>query len=135
MCDLKISIPITRLMVKQIFFQDFYLEDLTTHKRVLTLYNPYDQDITFKGKKTKHLSWTNLSWQVKPWAEFSTLEVAACHATHLLHIIAIRSNLELKTRPKQFLGSLLLEIELPHLYCKVVPVGSSISSLLCLLNL
>jgi hypothetical protein len=38
-------------MVKQIFFQDFYLEDLTTHKRVLTLYNPYDQDITFKGKK------------------------------------------------------------------------------------
>jgi hypothetical protein len=30
--------------------QDFYLEDPTTHKRVLTLYNPYDQDITFKGK-------------------------------------------------------------------------------------
>lgn len=27
---------------------DFYLEDPTTHKRVLTLYNPYDQDITFK---------------------------------------------------------------------------------------
>jgi len=24
---------------------DFYLEDLTTHKRVLTLYNPYDVDI------------------------------------------------------------------------------------------
>ena len=28
---------------------DFYLEDQTTHKRVLTLYNPYDTDITFKG--------------------------------------------------------------------------------------
>ena len=30
---------------------DFYLEDQTTHKRVLTLYNPYDSDIIFKGKK------------------------------------------------------------------------------------
>ena len=29
---------------------DFYLEDQTTHKRVLTLYNPYDCDILFKGK-------------------------------------------------------------------------------------
>lgn len=29
---------------------DFYLEDQTTHKRVLTLYNPYDSDIIFKGK-------------------------------------------------------------------------------------
>jgi len=27
---------------------DFYLEDQTTHKRVLTLYNPYDSDIIFK---------------------------------------------------------------------------------------
>ncbi len=49
----------------------------------------------------------------KPWAEFSTLEVAACHATHLLHSIAIRSKLELKTRPKQLLGSLPLDIALP----------------------
>jgi hypothetical protein len=30
---------------------DFYLEDQTTHKRVMTLYNPYDADITFKGKQ------------------------------------------------------------------------------------
>ncbi len=30
---------------------DFYLEDQTTHKRVLTLYNPYDSDIIFKGEK------------------------------------------------------------------------------------
>ena len=29
---------------------DFYLEDQSTHKRVLTLYNPYDVDILFKGK-------------------------------------------------------------------------------------
>ncbi len=55
---------------------------------------------------------TNLSWQDEPWAEFSTLEVAACHATHLQHSIAIRSNLELKTRPKQLLGSLPLDIAL-----------------------
>jgi len=27
---------------------DFYLEDQSTHKRVLTLYNPYDVDILFK---------------------------------------------------------------------------------------
>jgi hypothetical protein len=50
-------------------------------------------------------SWTNFSLQDKPWAEFSTLEVAACHAMHLLHSIAIQPNLELKTRPKQLLGS------------------------------
>jgi hypothetical protein len=49
----------------------------------------------------------------KHWAEFSTLEVAACHAMHLLHSIVIRSNLELKTRPKQLLGSLPLDIVLP----------------------
>ena len=29
---------------------DFYLDDQSTHKRVLTLYNPYDVDILFKGK-------------------------------------------------------------------------------------
>ena len=28
---------------------DFFVDDQTTHKRVLTLYNPYDTDITFKG--------------------------------------------------------------------------------------
>jgi hypothetical protein len=49
----------------------------------------------------------------KPRAEFSTLEVAACHAMHLLHSIAIWPNLELKTRPKQLLGSLPLDITLP----------------------
>ena len=28
---------------------DFYLDDQTTHKRVLTLYNPYESEIIFKG--------------------------------------------------------------------------------------
>ncbi len=29
---------------------DFYLDDQTTHKRVMTIYNPYETEITFKGK-------------------------------------------------------------------------------------
>jgi hypothetical protein len=49
-----------------------------------------------------HESWTNLSWQDEPWAEFSTLEVAVCRAMHLLYSIAIWSNLELKNKLKQF---------------------------------
>jgi hypothetical protein len=66
--------------------------------------------------------WTNLSWQDEPWAEFSTLEVAECHAMHLLHSITIRSNLELKTVPKQLLGSLPLDIALPeeHIFLIVI---------------
>ncbi len=57
--------------------------------------------------------WTNFSWQDKLWAEFSTLEVAACRAMHLMRSITIRPNLELKTGPKQLLGSLQLDIVLP----------------------
>ena len=34
---------------------DFYLEDQSTHKRVLTLYNPYDVDILFKGKRNVNI--------------------------------------------------------------------------------
>jgi hypothetical protein len=49
----------------------------------------------------------------KPWAESSSQEVAACHAMHLLHSTAIRPKLELKTQPKQLLGSLPLNIALP----------------------
>ncbi len=49
------------------------------------------------------------------WAEFSTLEVAACHAMNFRHSIAIRPNLELKTQPKQLLGSSPLDITLPDL--------------------
>jgi hypothetical protein len=49
----------------------------------------------------------------EPRAEFSILEVAACHPMSLLHSKAIRSNLELKTQPKQLLGSLLFDIALP----------------------
>jgi hypothetical protein len=55
------------------------------------------------------------SWQDEPWAKFSTLEVAACHAMHFLHSIAIWPNLELKTRSKQLLGYLPLDIVLPGL--------------------
>ena len=33
---------------------DFYLEDQTTHKRVLTIYNPFDVDIFFKGSFNLH---------------------------------------------------------------------------------
>ncbi len=58
-------------------------------------------------------SWTNFTRQDEPWAEFSTLEVAACHVMHLLRSIAIRPILELKTWPKQFLGSLPLDITFP----------------------
>jgi len=55
-----------------------------------------------------------LTWLMdEPRAEFSTLEVAACLAMHLLHSITIWPNLELKTRPKQLLGSLPLDIVLP----------------------
>ncbi len=41
---------------------------------------------------------------------FSTLGVVACHTMHLLHSVAIQPNLDLKTRPKQLLGYLLLDI-------------------------
>jgi hypothetical protein len=46
--------------------------------------------------------------------------VAACHAMHLLHSIAIQPNLELKTWPKQLLGYLPLDIALPDFYYGVV---------------
>jgi hypothetical protein len=66
-------------------------------------------------KVVSTLPWTNCSWQDEPLAEFSTLEVAACHAMHLLPSIAIWPNLQLKTQPKQLLGSLPLDIVLPVL--------------------
>ncbi len=40
------------------------------------------------------------------------------HAMHLLNSVAIRPDLELKTRPKQLLGSLPLDIVLPGI-CKL----------------
>ncbi len=67
----------------------------------------------FESEMIKMESWTNFKWQDTPWAEFSTLEVAACHAMHLLRSIAIWPNLELKTQPKQLLGCLPLDIALP----------------------
>ncbi len=64
-------------------------------------------------------TWTNLGRRDKPWAEFSTLEVVARHALNLLLSIAIRFNLELKTRPKQLLGYLLLDIALHAVFMNV----------------
>ncbi len=52
-------------------------------------------------------SWTNFSLQDEPWAEFTTLEVAACIPCTYL------PNLELKSRPKLVLGSLQLAFTLP----------------------
>ena len=31
---------------------EFYEDDPTTHKRVLTIYNPYDYEVAFKGTAT-----------------------------------------------------------------------------------
>ncbi len=30
---------------------DFYVEDRTTHKRIFTLYNPFDVDVRYKGER------------------------------------------------------------------------------------
>jgi hypothetical protein len=67
----------------------------------------------FLLKNDKLYPWTNFSLQDEPWAKFSTLKVAAACILHLLSGVAIQPNLELKTRPKQLLGSLLLVIALP----------------------
>jgi hypothetical protein len=59
--------------------------------------------------KVKHfsLSLTKKSRQGEAWAEFSTLEDAVC-LTFIYHAVPakIGPNLELKTGPKPFLGSL-----------------------------
>jgi hypothetical protein len=48
------------------------------------------------------------------WAEFSTLEVAVCVCAMQLSCFETKlPNLMLKTRPKQLLGSLPLDIALP----------------------
>jgi len=60
-------------------------------------------------------------------AEFSTLEVAACHAMHFQHSIAIQPNLELKTRAKQVLGSLPLDIALPDVSYKSFHVKKTVA--------
>ena len=42
---------------------DFYFEDQTTHKRVVTIYNPYEFDVTFKVSmsETTNLSLSSLA--------------------------------------------------------------------------
>jgi hypothetical protein len=55
----------------------------------------------------------NFSWQDKTWAEFSTLEVAVCVCAMQLSCFETKlPNLMLKTRPKQLLGLLPLDIAL-----------------------
>ena len=34
---------------------EFYEDDPTTHKRVLTIYNPYDYEVAFKGTVTLNI--------------------------------------------------------------------------------
>ncbi len=48
---------------------------------------------------------TNFSRQDEPWAEFSTLEVAACHAMHLPHIMAMWPNLRVENSAQPCLSS------------------------------
>jgi hypothetical protein len=55
--------------------------------------------------------------------------VAACYAMHLLHSIAIQPNLELNTQPKQFLGSLQLDITLPDHSLKLWPCSQLLNHL------
>ncbi len=50
--------------------------------------------------------------------EFSTLKVAACIPCNYIAFETKRPNLMLKTRPKQLLVSLLLDIALPKHVCK-----------------
>jgi hypothetical protein len=47
---------------------DFYFEDQTTHKRVVTIYNPYEFDVTFKVKfPDLTFAVSDLSMQPKGW--------------------------------------------------------------------
>jgi hypothetical protein len=40
----------------------FYLDDQSTHKQILTLYNPYDFPVKFKGMINLHLFFHILSF-------------------------------------------------------------------------
>ncbi len=57
--------------------------------------------------------WTNFSKQDKTWAEFSFFRSGHLHADAFLVLSVKLPNLQLKTCPKQLLGSLPLVIALP----------------------
>jgi hypothetical protein len=58
-------------------------------------------------------AWTNLSYQDKTWAEFSSLDSAVfVLAMNCIHFVK-QPNLILKTQPKELLGFLPLAFELP----------------------
>jgi hypothetical protein len=66
------------------------------------------------GNLTQIQSWTNFSWmdgRALGWVFY--LWSGCMHTMHLQPSVAIRPNLELKTQPKQLLGSLPLVIVLP----------------------
>ncbi len=50
------------------------------------------------------------------------------HAMHLLSNVAIRPNLEMKTRPKQLLGYLPLNIALPDIIDEFIPFTNFIAN-------
>jgi hypothetical protein len=58
-------------------------------------------------------AWTNFSLQDEPWARVFNFRSGCMHTMHSLPGVATQPNLELKTRPKQLLGSLPLVITLP----------------------
>ncbi len=60
------------------------------------------------------LTWTNFSWQVQV---FNSRSGCSILAKHLLNSAIIRPNLELKTWPRQLLGSLPLVTALPAENC------------------
>lgn len=42
----------------------FYLDDQSTHKQILTLYNPYDFPVKFKGEEIKHDSFYHFVYMI-----------------------------------------------------------------------
>ena len=61
---------------------DFYFEDQTTHKRVVTIYNPYEFDVTFKASTLILTFLLTLVW-LKPVLQMSLYLINATHLTVL----------------------------------------------------
>ena len=61
---------------------DFYFEDQTTHKRVVTIYNPYEFDVTFKASTLILTLLLTLVW-LKPVLQMSLYLINATHLTVL----------------------------------------------------
>ena len=48
-----------------VYGADFYYEDQTTHKRVVTIYNPYEFDVTFKVSSLKKITTHAEQWHLR----------------------------------------------------------------------